>query len=173
VLFWSGLKAGCLTFGGAYTAIPLLQRDAVTTHGWMTNSQFMDGIALSGLLPAPLIIFSTFVGYVGGGPVGAIVMTVATFFPAFAFTLLAHDPLERLVREPRVRTFLDGLTAAVVGLIAATAISLLWTTVGTWLGFAVFVAALGALFYSNSKWLIPVVIAGAAIAGLATIAFSR
>jgi chromate transporter len=98
-------------------------------------------------------------------------MTIATFFPAFAFTLLAHDPLERLVREPRVRTFLDGLTAAVVGLIAATALSLLTTTVDTWLGFVVFVAALGALFYWNTKWLIPAVIACAAIVGLIAIFF--
>jgi chromate transporter len=171
VLFWSGLKAGCLTFGGAYTAIPLLQRDAVSTHAWMTNAQFMDGIALSGLLPAPLIIFSTFVGYVGGGPIGAVVMTIATFFPAFAFTLLAHDPLERLIREPRVRTFLDGLTAAVVGLIAATAISLLLRTVNTSLGYIVFVAALAAMFWWSSKWSIPAVIASAAAVGLAAIAF--
>ena len=166
-LFWSGLKAGVLTFGGAYTAIPLLQRDAVASGGWMTNSQFMDGIALSGLLPAPLIIFTTFVGYVGGGPLGAIIMTFATFFPAFAFTLFAHEPLERLVREQRIRQFLDGLTAAVVGLIAATAVSLLITAVENFVGALVFVAALGALFYWNTKWLIPVVVACAAAIGAA------
>lgn len=164
-LFWSGLKAGALTFGGAYTAIPLLQRDAVASGAWMTNSQFMDGIALSGLLPAPLIIFTTFVGYVGGGPAGAVVMTFATFFPAFAFTLFAHDPLERLVREGRIRHFLDGLTAAVVGLIAATAVSLLMTAVTGPLTALVFVAALGSLFYWNTKWLIPIVVAGAAAIG--------
>jgi chromate transporter len=89
----------------------------------------MDGIALSGLLPAPLIIFSTFVGYLGGGALGALIVTFALFFPAFAFTLFAHEPLERLVREPRIRTFLDGLTAAVVGLIAATAVTLLMASV--------------------------------------------
>lgn len=33
-----------------------------------SNAQFMDGIALAGLLPAPLVIFATFVGYIGGGP---------------------------------------------------------------------------------------------------------
>lgn len=59
-LFWSGLKAGLLTFGGAYTVIPFLQRDAVSQGAWMSNGQFLDGLALSGLLPAPLIIFSTF-----------------------------------------------------------------------------------------------------------------
>jgi chromate transporter len=165
-LFWSGLKAGALTFGGAYTAIPLLQRDAVFTGGWMTNSQFMDGIALSGLLPAPLIIFSTFVGYLGGGATGALVVTFATFFPAFAFTLFAHEPLERLVREPRIRTFLEGLTAAVVGLIAATAVTLLATSITSLLPAALFAAAVGALFYWNSKWLIPLVVGSAAAIGL-------
>jgi chromate transporter len=171
-LFWSGLKAGALTFGGAYTAIPLQQRDAVTTGGWMTNSQFMDGIALSGLLPAPLIIFTTFVGYLGGGPLGAIVMTVATFFPAFAITLFAHDPLDRAIRGTRTRNFLDGLTAAVVGLIAATAVSLMVAAVDSVLAAVVFVAALGALFYWNTKWLIPAVVASAALIGLLATAMS-
>ena len=44
------------------TVIPFLQRGAVVVGAWMTNSQFLDGIALSGILPAPLIIFATFVG---------------------------------------------------------------------------------------------------------------
>jgi chromate transporter len=61
-LFGYGLRSGLLTFGGAYTIISFLQYDAVVTGGWMTNSQFLDGLALSGILPAPLIIFATFVG---------------------------------------------------------------------------------------------------------------
>lgn len=167
ILFWSGLKAGALTFGGAYTAIPLLQRDAVHTGAWMSNAQFMDGIALSGLLPAPLIIFSTFVGYLGGGPAGALVMTAGVFLPAFAMTLLAHGQLERLVLYPLTRKFLDGLTAAVVGLIAATAVSLLVATVGSVWTATLFAAALAALFYWNSRWSIPIVMASAALAGWA------
>ncbi|MBK9409009.1 MAG: chromate transporter [Gemmatimonadetes bacterium] len=60
-LFGSG-RAGLLTFGGAYTAIPFLRSDAVITGRWMTDAQFLDGLALSSVLPAPFIIFSTFVG---------------------------------------------------------------------------------------------------------------
>jgi chromate transporter len=100
--------------------IPFLQRDAVTAGAWMTNAQFLDGIALSGILPAPLIIFSTFIGYFGGGPGGALAMTFGIFLPAFAFTLIGHDYLERLIANPSVHTFLDGVTAGVVGLITAT-----------------------------------------------------
>jgi chromate transporter len=165
-LFWSGLKAGLLTFGGAYTAIPLLQRDAVREGGWMSDSQFMDGIGLSGLLPAPLIIFATFVGYMGGGPWGAIVVTLAVFLPAFAFTLLAHDRLEALISLPRIRSFLDGLTAAVVGLIAATAVSLIRAGITDAVSVVIFFLAVVALFLWKSRSIIPCVIAGSALVGL-------
>ncbi len=164
-LFVSGFKAGMLTFGGAYTVIPFLQEDAVAKGAWMTNTQFLDGLALSSLLPAPLIIFATFVGYLGGGAAGAVVLTFAIFLPAFAFTLLAHDPLERLVSQPRIREFLEGVTAAVVGLIAGTTIGLMIVSIVNIPMAMVFAAALAALFYFKSKLIIPLVVAGAALAG--------
>jgi len=168
-LFWSGLKAGLLTFGGAYTVIPFLQRDAVSQGAWMSNSQFLDGLALSGLLPAPLIIFSTFVGYLGGGQWGAVVMTAGIFLPAFAFTLLGHDALERLVHQPRIRLFLEGVTAAVVGLIAGTTLALMRVSLTGLDAVLLFAIALAVLFASKAKWIIPAVIAGAAIWGLLSI----
>lgn len=122
-LFLSGLKAGLLTFGGAYTAIPFIRDDAVG-NGWMTDSQFLDGLALSGIIPAPLIIFSTFVGYVAAGPFGALAMTAGIFLPAFGFTLLFFEQLERVVHHRGLQDFLEGVAAAVVGLIVLTTIEL-------------------------------------------------
>ncbi len=165
-LFWSGLKAGALTFGGAYTVIPFLQRDAVRQGAWMSNAQFLDGLALSGLLPAPLIIFSTFVGYLGGGPWGAVAMTAGIFLPAFAFTLLGHDALERLVHQPRIRLFLDGLTAGVVGLIAGTTLALLKVSLTGVEALILFALVLAVLFASKAKLVIPAVIAAAVLWGL-------
>lgn len=124
-LFLSGLKAGLLTFGGAYTVIPFL-RDNAVGRGWMSDAQFLDGLALSGILPAPLIIFSTFVCYHGGGPLGALAMTAGIFLPAFCFTLFFHDQLERLVDHGALHSFLEGVSAGVVGLIAATTLELGW-----------------------------------------------
>ncbi|MBA3478031.1 MAG: chromate efflux transporter [Lautropia sp.] len=164
-LFISGLKAGMLTFGGAYTVIPFLQEDAVADGAWMTNTQFLDGLALSSLLPAPLIIFATVIGYLGGGAAGAIVLTLGIFLPAFAFTLLAHDPLERFVSQPRIREFLEGVTAAVVGLIAGTTIALMMVSIVSIPTGIVFAVALAALFYFKAKLVIPLVVAGAALAG--------
>ena len=164
-LFWSGLKAGLLTFGGAYTVIPFLQHDAVTRGAWMSNAQFLDGLALSGLLPAPLIIFSTFVGYLGGGPWGAVAMTVGIFLPAFAFTLVGHDALERWVHHPRIRLFLEGVTAGVVGLIAGTTVALLRVSLTSLNALVLFAVVLAILFVSKARMVIPAVIAGAALWG--------
>ena len=164
-LFWSGLKAGLLTFGGAYTVIPFLQRDAVHQGAWMSNAQFLDGLALAGLLPAPLVIFSTFVGYVGGGPWGAVAMTAGVFLPAFGFTLLGHDALERLIHQPRIHRFLEGVTAGVVGLIAGTTIALLRVSLTGPEAVALFAVILAILFRSKARLVIPAVIAGAALWG--------
>ena len=165
-LFWSGLRTGLLTFGGAYTAIPFLQRDAVEIGAWMTQEQFLDGLALSGLLPAPLIIFSTFVGYIGGGVPGAIIITFAVFAPAFAFTMIGHETLERLIENPAVHAFLDGVTAGVVGLIAATAMDILIDTLTSIHAWIIFSAALFLLFRSKSKWVVAVVVLAAGLYGM-------
>lgn len=165
-LFYSGLRAGLLTFGGAYTAIPFLQKDAVEIGGWMTDLQFLDGLALSGILPAPLIIFSTFVGYLGAGALGGLAITIGIFLPAFGFTLLGHRYLEKIIENTALHNFLDGVTAGVVGLITATAVGLLQVALNSPLSWAIFAAALAALYYWKAKVAVAFVVIGAGLAGL-------
>ena len=165
-LAWSGLKSGLLTFGGAYTVIPFLRHDAVQLGAWMTDAQFLDGLALSSLLPAPLIIFSTFVGYIGGGVWGAIVITIAIFAPSFAFTLIGHDYVEKLVENKSAHAFLDGITAGVVGLISATALGILSQTVIGIHAWIIFSVGLIVLFQSKAKWTVAAVVLAAGLYGL-------
>jgi chromate transporter len=128
-IFWEGLKAGLVTFGGAYTVIPYLHDAAVDGQHWLTDPQFVDGLALSGILPAPLIIFSTFVGYIAGGLGGGLAMTVGIFLPAFVFPIFFHRWLVAIAENPRIRPFLLGVAAGVIGLIAAVTIDILDTSV--------------------------------------------
>lgn len=165
-LFASGLRAGLLTFGGAYTAIPFLRSDAVLTGGWMTDAQFLDGLALSSVLPAPFIIFSTFVGYVGGGLAGAVVVTAGVFLPAFAFTLFGHDHLERIVEAPSTHAFLDGVTAGVVGVIAVTAWSMGRGELTSPMAIVTFAGALVALLRFRAPTTVAWVMGGAAVLGM-------
>ena len=162
----SGLRAGLLTFGGAYTAIPIVQRDAVDDGRWMTTTTFLDGVALSGILPAPLIIFATFVGFIAGGLLGATAMTIGVFAPAFAFTLVGHRHLERLVQDPGAHAVLDGVAAGVVGLIAASAVLLMPVVIRGPASIVILVLALAALYLWRSPAVVAAVVLGAAALGL-------
>ncbi len=173
VLFLAGLKAGLLTFGGAYTAIPFLREDSVR-RGWMGDAQFLDGLALSGVLPAPLIIFSTFVGYVAGGPWGAAAITAGIFLPAFAFSLIFYDRLEAVLENVRLHALLEGVAAAVVGLIAVTAGQLAWGLLAEaerrWIVAAILSAALAAIYLWRAKLASPVILLAAGVTGAALLA---
>lgn len=165
-LFLTGLKGGVLSFGGAYTALPFLQGDAVEgPHAWMTHAQFLDGLALAGVIPAPLVIVAAFVGHMALGLPGGLVCAAAIVLPAFAFTLLGHRYLEALVEDQRTHALLAGVTAGVIGLIAATAIEMFlnFRDARAWI---FFVVALAALLAWSSRWATPIIILTAAAAGL-------
>lgn len=167
-LFIAGLKGGLLTFGGAYTAIPYVRADTVG-RGWIDDATFLDGVALAGILPAPLVIFATFVGYVVGGPGGALAITVGMFLPAFAFSLIFFERLEAVVENPALHRLLAGVAAAVVGVIAATFIQLGEVTAARVTGplpaILIFALALTAVWRIKGAWVTPAIIAAAALAG--------
>ena len=165
-IFFEGLKAGLLTFGGAYTAIPFLQESAVDVHGWLTNSEFVDGLALSGVLPAPLIIFSTFVGYLAGGLGGGVLMTLGIFLPAFAFPIFFHRSLVAVAENPRIRPLLLGVAAGVIGLIAAVTVDILDTSVVDVPSAVLAVAAFLALSRWHSKLTVLYVVLGCGLIGV-------
>lgn len=118
-LFVLGLVAGSLSFGGAYTAIPFIQVEAVLKGAWLSQRVFIDCIAIGNVLPAPLVIFATFVGFQGGlidgglgnAFAGAIIITLGMFFPCFLFTIAGHHLLEKLVRNKVSRSSNRGLAA--------------------------------------------------------------
>jgi chromate transporter len=150
-LFIAGLKGGLLTFGGAYTAIPFIRNDTVG-RGWMSDAQFLDGLALSGVLPAPLVIFATFVGWISGGPQGALAITAGMFLPAFAFSLIFYERLETIAEHKRLQMFLAGVAAGVVGLIAVTLIDLTRTALERTPNLLVSATILGVALAITYRW---------------------
>src|SRR5215212_8688649 len=165
-IFWEGLKAGLLTFGGAFTVIPFLQESSVNVHHWLTDGQFVDGLAMSGVLPAPLIIFSTFVGYVAGGLSGALVMTLGIFLPAFVFPIFLHRQLVAVAHNKRLHPFLLGVAAAVIGLIAAVTVTILETSVVDVYTALIALGAFAALQRWHGKLTVVYVMASAGVIGV-------
>ena len=167
-LFVAGLKGGLLTFGGAYTAIPYVRADTVG-RGWLSDGQFLDGVAVANLLPAPLVIFATFVGYVAGGLAGALAITAGMFLPAFAFSMIFFERLEQVVERPQLHRTLDGVAAAAVGVIAATLVQLglsAWERLETpLLALPLFALAALAAWRLKGAWVTPTIVAAGAAVG--------
>nr|WP_233200904.1 chromate efflux transporter [Limnohabitans sp. G3-2] len=120
-------QAALLTFGGAYAVLPYVTQAAVVQYGWLSAAQMMDGLALGETTPGPLIMVVAFVGFLGGhsqallgdpllgGVVAACVVTWFTFLPSFVF-ILAGGPLVESTRHmPSLTGPLQGITAAVIG----------------------------------------------------------
>lgn len=164
-LFLLSLMAGLLTFGGAYTAIPLVRQSAVVMGAWMTAAQFTDAIAIASLLPAPLVLFTTFVGFVGGGFPGALICTVGVFLPAFSFTLIGHHFFERLVNSGRLTAFLDGITASVIGLMFLSGWQLVRSSLLDPPAVVIFIVSLAILYHVKHTATASLVILSAAIIG--------
>ena len=167
-LFVAGLKGGLLTFGGAYTAIPYVRADTVGRN-WLSDGAFLDGVAIAGVLPAPLVIFATFVGYVVSGWTGAVAITVGMFLPAFAFSMIFFERLERIVEQPALHRLLDMVAAAAVGIIAATVIQLGLATAervpSPWPALVILLAAAIVVWRWKSRWVAPALVVAGGLAG--------
>ena len=121
---------------------------------------------MGGVLPAPLIIFSTFVGYVAGGLGGGIAMTLGIFLPAFVLPIFLHRWLVAIADNPRVRPFLLGVAAAVIGLIGAVAVDVLDTSVVDVPTAILAVAAFAALNRWHGKFTVVATVLGCGVVGV-------
>ena len=131
-LFFS--QAAVVTFGGAYAVLPYVAQQAVESHGWLTASQMISGLALAETTPGPLIMVLQFVGFVGGwqnpgslspaaaGVLCAALTTWVTFLPSFLFILVGGPHVQKLASLPWLSGALSGITAAVVGVVLNLAV---------------------------------------------------
>ena len=119
------MKTGLLSFGGAYASLVFVQQGAVAQYHWLSDGQLLDGVALSVATPGPFMLFTTFVGYVANGVVGAIVATFFVFLPSFVFVIGGVHYVEQVRDNRFIQAFLAGVSAAVVGVIAVVSLDLI------------------------------------------------
>jgi chromate transporter len=143
-LAWTAFKVGALSFGGGFVIIPLMQGDAVHTFHWMSNSQFLNAVALGQVTPGPVVATIAAVGYAAHGLPGGLLAAAVAFAPSFSFILLLGGRFERLRQNVRARAFLDGAGPAAIGAILGGAIALVGALSETW-QYPVLAAAAAAL----------------------------
>lgn len=163
-LFWFFLKVGSVLYGSGYVLLAFLDAGLVERMGWITRTQLLDAVAIGQITPGPVFTTATFIGYLVGGPVAALVATVGIFLPAFVFVAISGPLIPRIRKSPIAGSVLDGVNVASLGLMAAVTIQLAQAAVtdGLTLTLAVLSAGLLIRFRLNSAWLV----LGGALAGL-------
>jgi chromate transporter len=159
------LKAGSFVFGSGLAIVPYLYGGVVGGRHWLTERQFLDAVAVAMITPGPVVITSGFIGYLVAGPPGALAATLAVFLPPFLLVVFVAPYYRRFAKNPQVKAFVQGVTAAAVGAIAGAAIILSRRAVidHSTLLIAVMSLALMAQFKKIPE---PIIILGAGIAGM-------
>ncbi|MCX6938514.1 MAG: chromate efflux transporter [Verrucomicrobia bacterium] len=176
-------RAAMVTFGGAYAVLPYVAQQAVETHGWLSGTQMLDGLAFAETTPGPLIMVLQFVGFMGGwahpdaglsplaaATLGAAMTTWVTFVPCFLWIFLGAPYIERLRGNKALGAALSAVTAAVVGVILNLAVwfaGQVWHPAGSgWNGFALAVSVLAFVALHRFKANLIVVLAVSGAAGV-------
>jgi chromate transporter len=123
-LAWVAIKVGLLSYGGGFVIVPLMQGDAVHTYHWMSQSQFLNAVALGQVTPGPVVATIAAVGYAAYGIGGGVLAAGIAFAPSFAFVLAGGRWFAARRSDGRARAFLGGAGPAAIGAILGAAIPL-------------------------------------------------
>ena len=127
-LFLVFLKVGAVSFGGGIGMLALI-RDEVVSRGWMTESELLNMVAVSESTPGPIAVnIATFIGSDQGGFLGALAATLGVILPSFIIILIIAALISNLLKYAGVKAFIGGLRPCVIGLILATAVTMLLST---------------------------------------------
>ena len=150
------LKIGCVLYGSGYVLLAFLQRELVERNQWLTSQQLLDAIAIGQVTPGPVFTTATFVGYLLAGNLGAIAGTIGIFLPAFVLVWIVNPWVSKLRQSRWASSFLDGVNAASLGLMAGVTYILGRTALVDELTIVIAVLSTIAVFRFkvNSAWLV-------------------
>jgi chromate transporter len=115
-------KAGAFVFGSGLAIVPFLHAGVVQEYGWLTESEFVDSVAVAMITPGPVVITVGFIGYLVAGFPGAGVAALATFLPCFLFTVILAPSFKKIAKNHSIKAFVDGITASVIGALVGSVI---------------------------------------------------
>jgi chromate transporter len=162
---WFFTEAGAFVFGSGLAIVPFLYGGIVKEHGWLTEQQFLDAVAVAMITPGPVVITVGFIGYLVAGFPGACVAALATFVPCYLFTVIPAPYFKKYGKHPAIKAFVDGVTAAAIGAIAGAVFVLGKRTV-TDIPTLFIAITTATLLLRFKKLPEPFIILGAALAGV-------
>jgi chromate transporter len=157
-------KAGLFVFGSGLAVVPFLYGGVVHGHHWLTDKQFVDAVAVAMITPGPVVITVAFIGYLVKGISGAIAAAAGIFLPVYLVVVVLAPSYKKWAKNPQLKAFVSGVTAAATGAIAGAVIVLARRSILDLPTTLIACATLVLLF----RWKIPepVLIAASAVVGL-------
>lgn len=165
-LFVFFATAGAFVFGSGLAIVPFLHGSVVAQHHWLNERQFLDAVAVAMITPGPVVITVAFIGYLVAGPLGAIAAAVGVFLPCYLFVIVCAKYFRQATRNPSVKAFVSGVTAAATGAIGGSAVIIASRAVTDLPTILIFAAAYLALTYGGKKVQEPLLIGIAAAVGI-------
>src|SRR5262249_44102749 len=135
-------KTGALVFGSGLAIVPFMRQGVVDQHHWLTQSQFLDAVAMGMITPGPVVISAAFLGYLVAGIAGAIVATIAIFTPIYLAVVVPGRWFLRHRDNRQAKAFVAGATAAAAGALAGAVVVLTRQAVIDWPTAAIAVSTL-------------------------------
>ncbi len=120
-IFWYFAEAGAFVFGSGLAIVPFMHSGVVGEFQWLSERQFLDAVAVAMITPGPVVITVAFIGYLVAGPIGSLLAALGVFLPCYLLVIIPAKYFRRSVSNPRVKAFVDGVTAAAAGGIAGAA----------------------------------------------------
>ncbi len=120
-IFWYFAEAGAFVFGSGLAIVPFMHSGVVGEFQWLSERQFLDAVAVAMITPGPVVITVAFIGYLVAGPFGSLLAALGVFLPCYLLVIIPAKYFRRSVSNPRVKAFVDGVTAAAAGGIAGAA----------------------------------------------------
>ena len=125
LLFTTFLKIGATTFGGGYAMLPIIRREVVERHNWISDAEFVDVLAVAQSSPGAVAINSAvFIGTKLHGPPGAFLALLGSVIPSFLIILLIAIFFAHFTEFPLVIAAFAGIRPAIAALIAAAVVKL-------------------------------------------------
>jgi len=119
-------EVGAFVFGSGLVIVPFLYGGVVVEHRWLTESQFIDAMAIGLLTPGPIVITVAFIGYLVSGLSGAATSALGIFLPCFIFVVLPAPFFRRIYKQhPEIAGSAESISVAAIGAIFGGAILLI------------------------------------------------
>lgn len=158
-------KAGAFVFGSGLAIVPFLHSGVVSEYHWLNEQTFLDAVAVAMITPGPVVITVGFIGYLVAGFPGACIAAGATFLPCYLLTIIPAPYFKKIAKNQSIKTFVEGITAAVIGALVGAVIVIALRSVTDIPTILIALASMTVLiFYKKIQE--PYVVVAAAITGL-------